>query len=139
MKIRLFTAVLFFTGIVWALFAWILIFAPIGIFIDSYNFQNKDIFISCFGSIQAIIGYFLWFQWGYFTFRKRFYKISFAKVWLLSFINHFLWFIYFLTIKENDLLDFIFNTKNLLLIVWITLNLIISIYFLILSFTKKID
>ena len=84
-------AILFILGIGWALLAWIIVLTPIGIIMPEYKFQSGDVAFSILGASLSIIGYWIWFGWGFYLRTGRYPLTSSRQFWSVSLAIHVLW------------------------------------------------
>lgn len=84
-------AILFILGIGWALLAWSVVLLPIGTLMPGYRYQSHDTMFSLTGSALALIGYWIWFGWGFRWKTGRYPLVSNRIFWGVSFLIHLLW------------------------------------------------
>jgi hypothetical protein len=88
---RIITAILFVAGIFWALFAWLPLSSPIGMFFPIYKYTTKDIWISLLGALLAATGYWIWLGWLVRSLAQRYLLLSPRTFWILVALNHLGW------------------------------------------------
>ena len=84
-------AILFILGIGWALLAWTVVLSPLGIIMPEYRYQSGDVAFSILGASLSIIGYWIWFGWGFYLRTGRYPLTSSRQFWSVSLANHVLW------------------------------------------------
>lgn len=126
--------VLFLLGCFWALICWAFVISPIGILIPNYSFQTHDVVSSLLASALSIVGYYVWFGWGFYWKKNRFPWVTVSQFWSISLTVHTLWlftFPFLLEMSYAELLDigmgFYFG--------WIAINILIAAVFLVLRRT----
>ncbi|MEM7792683.1 MAG: hypothetical protein AAF546_14860 [Verrucomicrobiota bacterium] len=120
---------LFVLGFFWAFWSLALLFAPIGIFMEEYNYQLKDTILSIAGFAFSLIGYFVWINWGNLAIKGKLIFLSENKFWILCIVQNLSWVFFFYywyspvgTVSEY-LADFLFSPMG----VWITAVTLISL------------
>lgn len=84
-------AILFILGCGWALLAWMVVLLPVGILMPEYRYQSHGIAFSLIGSLLALLGYWIWFGWGFRWRKGRYPLVSDRQFWMISLTAHLLW------------------------------------------------
>lgn len=119
-------AILFLLGCGWALIAWMVVLLPTGIFIPVYDYQPHDIAFSLIGSFLAIIGYWIWFGWGFRCKTGRYPLVRSRTFWTISLVTHSLWAITIPFGYEETIAEFWSHGDTLPFRSWIALNIVIA-------------
>jgi hypothetical protein len=88
---KIIAAILFILGCGWALLAWMVVLLPLGIFIPDYRYQSHDVVFALLGSFLGLVGYWLWFCWGFRWKTGRYPLVSARSFWAISLLIHILW------------------------------------------------
>ncbi len=126
---KIVTIMLFLLGCFFALICWAFVISPIGILIPSYKFQAHDVASSLLASILSIVGYFVWFGWGFYWKHSRFPLVTKSTFWGISLAVHLLWlfaFPFLLKMSYGVLLEDLAMTTYL---GWIASNILIAVVF----------
>ena len=121
--------VLFIVGIYYAIFVWMFIPMLSGIFMPEYDYQFNDIFFSVGGSINSLIGYYVWIGWAYFYFRARFPFVSSKTFWSISVVNHISWYVVFGASNREYNWNYFSNT-DVPTNIWLLANIVIGVIFI---------
>lgn len=135
-KMKSVTIILFLLGCFWALICWAFVISPIGIFDPSYRFQTHDVFSSLLVSVLSIVGYYVWFGWGFYWKKNRFPWVTVSQFWTISLLVHVLWFLVFpflLEISYAELLDIGMGYY----LGWIVINILVATVFLLTGMIAK--
>jgi hypothetical protein len=130
---RLVTAILFLLGCFWALICWAFVISPVGILIPGYEFQAHDVVSSLVASILSIVGYFVWFGWGFYWKNNRFPLVTKSTFWAISLAVHLLWLLAFPFLLEMSYRD-LFEAGMIFYLGWIVANICAAAVFLAIAF-----
>lgn len=132
LPLRLLAGFQFLGGIVFAAFAWVLIFTPLGIFFPEYQYDLRDVVLSIMGAPLAITGYFVWANWFLYAVRGRFFRNWGVAVQLISLMNHLGWLVCFPSIRQQSFFAFLETAPEIA--AWLLFNILVSmmlgLYFL---------
>lgn len=124
---KVLSAILFVTGIYFALLVWILIPSPVGIFLPKYEYKAHDVILSIVGSLTALSGYFVWLGWGYYSLKGRYLKMTKRKFWTLSLLQHSAWLLFLPMFSDITVWAFLIDGEYDLIKLWIVANIVIAI------------
>lgn len=120
-------AILFVLGCGWALLAWMVVLLPIGILMPEYRYQSHDIVFSLQGSALSIVGYWIWFGWG-FRWKTGRYPIVSAKLfWTIALLTHILWAVAIPFGYNETITEFWMQGDVLPFRSWVGINIVVAI------------
>jgi hypothetical protein len=120
---------LFLLGCFWALLAWAFVLMPIGILIPSYHFQAHDVISSLIASTLSLVGYFVWFGWGFYWKNTRFPLLANSSFWMISLALHVLWLLAFPFLLETTYEELLKDTAMTCYLSWISINICLAAIF----------
>lgn len=124
---RILTGILFTIGIYFAIFAWIGIWASFSLFQSNHGFELSEAILILMWGITSFVGYYVWINWGYFTFRAKFILVSWRKFWLVSFIQHTAWLFIFPQLAGQSIFEYLIDAETFWWNLWILGNIIVSL------------
>lgn len=127
---KLITIVLFLLGCFWALICWAFVISPIGILIPDYRFQTHDVVSCLLASVLSIVGYYVWFGWGFYWKNNRFPWVTVSQFWSISLAVHILWFLAFPFLLEMSYEKLLDSGMGYYL-GWIVINILVATVFLV--------
>ena len=130
---RTLTAILFVLGCGWALVAWVVVVLPVGILLPPYRYTPHDTAFSIAGSILALIGYWIWFGWGFRWKTGRYPMVSQGTFWMISLCIHLVWAFALPFGCKESFEKFWSHGHTLPFRSWILINIIISIIALLMG------
>jgi len=119
-------AILFVLGCVWALLAWMVVLMPIGILMPKYQYQSHDVAFSLLGSILSLVGYWIWFGWGFRWKTGRYPLVSEKSFWAISFVTHIFWAVAIPFGYEETIIEFWRQGDALPFRSWIVINVVVA-------------
>lgn len=122
--LRLLAGFQFLGGVFFAMFAWVLIFTPLGIFLPEYQYRLRDVVLSIAGATLAITGYFVWANWFLYAVRGRFFRNWGVAVQLISLMNHLGWLVCFPSIRQQSFFAFLETAPEIA--AWLLFNILVS-------------
>ena len=120
-------AILFILGCGWAFLAWMVVLLPIGIIILEYSYQLHDIAFSLLGSALSLVGYWIWFGWGFRWKTGRYPVVSAKTFWTISLVTHILWALAIPFGYKETITEFWLHGDTLPFRSWIGITIVVAI------------